>query len=98
MSGFSRLALDVEQLKMKRLDILAHIFLIFGLIVGGVAVYRLRYDSTSQFLVILVITLFYLLWGTTYHHIKGEIKKKLLLEYLLIALIVIIVGFLVFVE
>ena len=98
MSGFSRLALDVEQLKMKRLDILAHVFLILGLAVGAAAIYRLRYDSTSQFLVILVITLFYLLWGTTYHHIKGEIKKKLLLEYLLIALIVIIVGFLVFVE
>lgn len=82
---------------MKHLDILAHIFLIVGLIVGSVAVYRLRFDSTSQFLVILVITLFYLLWGTTYHHIKGEISKKLFGEYLLIALIAALVGFLVFV-
>ena len=82
---------------MKHLDILAHVFLILGLVVGSVAVYRLRYDSTSQFLVILVITLFYLLWGTTYHHIKGEISKKLFVEYLLIALIVAIAGFLVFV-
>lgn len=81
---------------MKKLDILAHIFLIFGLIVGSVAVYRLRFDSTSQFLVILIITLFYLLWGTTYHHIKGEITKKLLFEYLIISLIVVIAGFLVF--
>ena len=82
---------------MRHLDILAHIFLILGIAIGAVAIYRLRFDSTSQFLVILIITLFYLLWGTTYHHIKGEISKKLLIEYLLIALIVIIAGVLVFV-
>ena len=81
---------------MKHLDILAHVFLVLGLIVGVAAIYRLRFDSTSQFLVILIITLFYLLWGTTYHHIKGEISKKLLLEYLIIALIVLIAGYLVF--
>jgi len=98
LSGFSRLALDVKQLKMKRLDILAHAFLILGIAVGAVAIYRLRFDSTNQFLVVLIITLFYLLWGTTYHHIKGEIEKKLLLEYLIIALIVIISGFLVFAQ
>ena len=83
---------------MKHLDILAHVFLILGFAVGAVAIYRLRFDSTSQFLVILIIVLFYLLWGTTYHHIKGEIEKKLLLEYLIIALIVIITGFLVFAQ
>jgi len=83
---------------MKHLDILAHVFLILGLAVGAMAIYRLRFDSTSQFLVILIIVLFYLLWGTTYHHIKGEISKKLLLEYLIISLIVVIAGFLVFVR
>lgn len=83
---------------MKHLDILAHIFLILGLAVAAAAVYRLRFSSTDQFLVILIIVLFYLLWGTTYHHIKGEVSKKLLLEYLIIALIVTIAGFLVFVQ
>jgi len=81
---------------MKHLDILAHVFLVLGLIVGVVAIYRLRFDATSQFLVILIIILFYLLWGTTYHHIKGEISKKLFLDYLLVAAIVTVVGFLVF--
>ena len=83
---------------MKHLDIIAHIFLILGLAVGAVAIYRLRFDATSQFLVVLVIILFYLLWGTTYHHIKGEISKKLLFEYLIIALIAIFTGFLVFAQ
>ena len=81
---------------MKHLDILAHTFLVLGLAVGAVAIYRLRFDSTSQFLVVLIITLFYLLWGTTYHHIKGEIEKKLFLEYLLIASIALFAAFLVF--
>ena len=81
---------------MKHLDILAHVFLFLGLLVGAVAIFRLRFDSFSQFLVILIITFFYLLWGTTYHHIKGEITRKLFVEYLLIALIVTIAGFLVF--
>jgi len=83
---------------MKRLDTLAHIFLILGFVVGAVAIVRLRYDNVSQFLVILILCLFYLLWGATYHHIKGDITKKLFLEYLLMAAIAALAGFLVFIR
>lgn len=83
---------------MKRLDSLAHIFLLFGFAVGAMAIVRLRYDSLSQFLVILLLSLFYLLWGATYHHLRGDISRKLFLEYLLIASIATLAAFLVFVR
>ncbi len=81
---------------MKHLETLAHIFLFFGLAVGLLAIFRLRYDSFSQFLVILVLAFFYLLWGATYHHLKGDISKKLFLEYLLISAVTAAAAFLVF--
>jgi len=83
---------------MKRLDTLAHIFLLSAFAVGVAAIFRLRYDPTGQFLVIIILCLFYLMWGATYHHIKGDITKKVFLEYLLIASIAAIAGFLVFVR
>lgn len=83
---------------MKRLDTLAHIFLLVGLAIGILAIVRLRYDNISQFLVILLLCVFYLLWGTAYHHLKGDISKKLFSEYLLIALIAAVAAFLVFVR
>lgn len=82
---------------MRHLDKIAYIFLLCGLLIGFLAIIRLRYDSLSQFLVILLLSLFYLLWGATYHHLKGDITKKLFLEYLLVAAIAATAAFLVFV-
>lgn len=83
---------------MNRLDTISHIFLIAGVAIGLVAIMRLQYDSVAQFLVILILAFFYLLWGATYHHLKGDISKKLFLEYLIVALIASVAGFLVFVS
>ena len=82
---------------MKHIDIVAHICLLFGLVVGTVAIFRLRYDNVAQFLVILILAAFYLLWGIVYHNLKRDLDRKLLFEYLLIAAIVVVVGLLVFV-
>ena len=81
----------------RHFDTLAHVFLAVGLIIGVVAVYKIRFDATSQFAIILILCAFYLIWAGVYHNLKGDLTRKLAFEYLLIAGIVIAVGFLVFV-
>ena len=83
---------------MKHFDTLAHIFLLFALGLGAVGIYRSRYDATGQFLVILVLAVFYILWGVLYHYLRGDLKRKLFFEYLILASIAGVVGFLVFVR
>ena len=83
---------------MKQFDTVAHIFLLFALGLGAVGIYRSRYDATGQFLVILVLAVFYILWGVLYHHLRGDLKRKLFFEYLILASIAGVVGFLVFVR
>jgi len=79
----------------KKLDKLAHLFLYFGFVVGIVAIYLARYNPTRQFLVVVLLVAFYVLWGFVYHHSKKEATGRLFLEYLLIALIAVLAGFFV---
>ena len=83
---------------MKQYDTLSHIFLLLALAVGAIGIYRSRYDTTGQFLVILAVTVFYLAWGIVYHHLRGDLTKRLFFEYLILASIATVVGFLVFVR
>jgi len=83
---------------MKRFDTLAHIFLLLALGLGAIGIYRSRYDATGQFLVILALTVFYLVWGVIYHHLRGDFTKRLFFEYLILASIATVVGFLVFIR
>lgn len=78
-------------------DFFAHLVLYTGLTVGILAVYISRFDANRQFAVVLILVVFYLLWGYWYHtHVKADATKKLFLEYFLIALIAISASILVF--
>ncbi len=81
----------------KHLDKLAHLFLYFGFAVGAVAIYLARYNPTEQFLIIVLLATFYIVWGFSYHHARREATGRLFLEYLLIALIAVLAGFFVLV-
>lgn len=81
-----------------RLNLLWHLFLYGGLVVGMVAVYLARYSATRQFLILMLLVLFYLVWGYAYHHTKGDAHRKIFLEYLFIGLIALLAGFLVLVS
>ncbi|MBI2598691.1 hypothetical protein HYW40_00505 [Candidatus Curtissbacteria bacterium] len=80
---------------MKHRDKLTHAVLLIGFTVGIGAFFRAR-DSQEQFLVVLALTLFYLVWGFTHHHLRGDITVRLLLEYLAIAAIASVVNVLIF--
>lgn len=71
----------------KSMDQLAHVFLYFGFIIGAYAIYIWRFDAKVQFTLILSLIIFYLVWGGLYHSYKGDLSKKIAIEYFLIAVI-----------
>lgn len=81
---------------MKHFDIFSYIFLIFGFVIGALAVYSSRFDAVRQFVIILTLCIYYLLWGSIYHWLKGDLKRSLIAEYLLVAAIAAAAAFLVF--
>ena len=81
---------------MKYLDKVAYAILFSGLIAGVVAIISLKYEPLSQFAVIVAFSIFYLGWAIIFHLLKGDLDLKLFLEYLIIASIASVVGFLVF--
>jgi len=81
---------------MSYIDKLAYAVLFSGFLVGIVAIVFLRYNPTNQFAVIVSFSIFYLLWAVAYHLFRRDLDPKLFLEYLIIASIASVVGFLVF--
>jgi hypothetical protein len=81
---------------MRYLDTLAHTLLYVGIAAGLVAFFIFKSSTDVQFAVIVATSVFYLLWGVIYHLLKNDLSKKLLIEYTMIALITVGVGFLVF--
>lgn len=83
-------------LHSKFFDTLAHLVLFFVLSAGAVGIYLRRYSQLEQFLIILALSASYIVWGVVYHLLKGDFGKKLFLEYLLLAAIAAVSGFLVY--
>lgn len=81
---------------MKLFDTFAYILLGLTVVVASGAMMRLRFDTQAQFLVLELLVIFYLVWGVIYHNIKKDLKKEIILEYIAIASIASVVGFLVF--
>lgn len=82
---------------MRLTDILAYILLIGGLIIGAFSYLSLDYDANSQFLLVLLMAVFYVFWGALYHAMRQDLTARLFREYLVLAAIVSVVGFLVLV-
>ena len=83
---------------MSYLDKLAYAILFSGLIVGAAAIFRLRYNPSSQFAVIAAFSIFYLVWAVVLHSIKKDLDRRVFLEYLAIAAIASLAAILVFVR
>lgn len=79
----------------KKIETMWHLFLYGGLAVGALAVYLSRFSAVRQFWVLALLDLFYLIWGFAFHHAKGDVRAKLVVEYFLIAAIALGAGYLV---
>lgn len=70
------------------------IWFYFLILAAGVfaiaALYLLRYAPLAQFVVVTIFASFYFLSGVTYHIIKGDLKREIVLEFGGIAVFVIL--------
>jgi len=60
------------------------------LISGILAIKYFQSRPDLQSAVILIIASFYVLWGLIYHEIKGDFHLKIMIEYLLVAIIAVL--------
>ena len=86
------------QISNRKIDVIAYLILFGVFLLGAFAVYGLQGDGRAQLNIILALAAFYLIWGLIFHHIKSDLDKWLLFEYLAIAAISVACGVLVFVS
>jgi hypothetical protein len=48
-------------------------------------------DHTMQLSVVIAMAISYVAWGVTYHMLEGNLHRKVVIEYLLIAAIAVVV-------
>ena len=80
----------------KTLEGVFHLILYLGLVLGAVAIFIWRFDGGRQFMIVVLLVAFYLIWGYSYHSTKRDLCRKLILEYLAISLIGLLAAFVVF--
>ena len=83
-------------MKLNYVDKLAYSVLFAALLLGTAAIFSLKYEPNGQFATIVGFSIFYLVWAVVYHLFKRDLNLTVFLEYLIIASIALVVGFLVF--
>lgn len=66
------------------------------LIPGLVLFWLFNYDRQVQFLLLVLMTFFYLGWAMIFHHQRQELHPKIILEYLIMAIIGCSITYLLF--
>ncbi len=61
-----------------------YISLFLVLIVGIVLALSASYDKSLQFFIIVMITVFYVLFGILHHHLHHDNSPKVVVEYVLV--------------
>ena len=70
---------------------LLYVALFVGLALAGVLLFLFHGDPARQLLVVVGVSLFYLVWGIAHHVLQDEFDFEVLLDYLLIAALVVVV-------
>jgi len=65
-------------------------------VVAAIFILVNRPNRLTTFLIISVLTVFYILWGIVYHQARGDFDIKVILEYFLIGILVILIASVVF--
>lgn len=74
---------------------LHHTFLATLLVILSIGVFLFYLSSVNpaqQYTIVILFSLFYFLWGMIYHTLKGDFHLKIVVEYLLIALLAVLLA------
>ena len=73
------------------IEILQYVLLVLVFFVAAIAFSKV-FDPLYRFLIILAVSVFYFLWGIWHHYHKDRLNKHIILEYFLVALIVVLLS------
>jgi hypothetical protein len=59
--------------------------------VGLICLYLFRFRVQYQLIVVLALSVGYVFWGITHHHRKGDLHHKIILEYIVYALLAVLI-------
>lgn len=75
---------------MKKAHVVHYLVLAFILLGGVVAFFWAAPNSSVQFIIGVVTSVAYVLWGFIHHAIQKDLHKRIVIEYILIGAIAII--------
>ncbi len=81
---------------MKRTDIIYYFFLILILVIGVIAIIFLYPNKQLQFLSACAISVLYAIFGIIHHHLAHNLVGKIVVEYMLVAMLGIAISFFIF--
>jgi hypothetical protein len=64
-----------------------YLILLIILSLGALSFYFLRFNIYYQSLVLVLTSFFYVIWGIVHHWLSGDLHLKVVLEYVLIAIL-----------
>jgi len=67
-----------------------YLVLVFILLLGAVGFQAYRGFPDQQMVVLILTGCFYVVWGFVYHYLRKNLHLKVVIEYILIALIAIV--------
>lgn len=89
---------DRQLTKAKHIESVLYITLFGVFALGAVYFLRFRFNPFYQFSMLLVLSIFYFVWGMFYHHLRRDLNLKVFFEYLAIWAIVVMAAVLVFLK
>lgn len=67
---------------------LAHYMSLGGIIIASIwGILSFPYDQTFQSIVTLAFATSFIIWGVIHHHVHGDLRPKIVLEYIATAIL-----------
>ncbi len=73
------------------IEVLQYILLVTVFVIAAIFFAKI-YDPLARFVIILIVSAFYVLWGIWHHYHKDRLNKHIILEYFLVAVIVVLLS------
>lgn len=66
-----------------------YLILVLLLSLGVATIFNFAGNPNMQFLIIVITSILYFLWGVVHHWLEGDLHPKIVVEYLLISILAI---------
>jgi len=70
----------------------SHYFVLISLLIVGLwGIYWFSYNSAMRLVIMFGLSVSYVSWGVVYHWYQGDLHPKIIVEYILVAMLVLLI-------